>query len=461
VRGSAAVTAQTKRHGSKDRTGIDDRQAPILDRRNFSPKELAEDVFLNRVGTFGVSSAGYWWGRAGGSLMRLGHYFVGFQDALWAMLYSDDGKLTGRTDYPEKGILLFLLVLVVVRLPLSWKKVRGGEQIEWIGYALDMSRFRVGVTALRAAWATRWLTDKATEGRVRLGELREGLGRLQFVAGPVEYIRPFLGPLYAWASIGPKFARPKLPVMVVLIMRYLATEISGNHMMDCEVAAEHLGEMFRLDAKAEGEKVAIGGWRVGKSGDSHDAPWFSLVLTRATAPWAFARGEPFRTIASLELLGTLVSLVVLVPVTERKGDASGLVSLTCSTDNQGNSFLLDKMLTTRYPLGVVLMELAHQMAKRRMVLRARWLPRLQNQEADDLTNEEFRHFNPANRIPVKLEDLGFDIMNSLFKAGDDYLAALEKQRESEKRKSAGGFSKKESALASGGKAKSLKETEPW
>ena len=84
-----------------------------------------------------------------------------------------------------------------------------------------------------------------------------------------------------------------------------------------------------------------------------------MTLTRATAPWAYARGEPFRTIASLELLGTLVSLVLLVPVEDRRGDASALISLTCSTDNQGNSFLLDKLLTTRYPLGVILMELAH------------------------------------------------------------------------------------------------------
>ena len=70
--------------------------------------------------------------------------------------------------------------------------------------------------------------------------------------------------------------------------------------MSCERPAEHLGEMFRLDAKAEGEKVAIGGWLVGATGDPKVAPWFLLVLTRATAPWAFARGDPFRTIAVLE-----------------------------------------------------------------------------------------------------------------------------------------------------------------
>ena len=194
---------------------------------------------------------------------------------------------------------------------------------------------------------------------MRLGELREGLGRLQFLAGPMEYIRPFLGPLYAWASIGPRFARPRLPVMIVLIMKYLAEELRGTHMMPCESPALFLGEAFRLDAKAEGDKVVIGGWKITPSERTWDAPWFSLTLTRATAPWAYARGDPFRTIASLELLGSLVSLVLLVPVEERRGDTSALITMTCSTDNQGNSFLLDRLLTTRYPLGVILMELAH------------------------------------------------------------------------------------------------------
>ena len=393
--------------------------------------------------------------------MRLGHYMVGLEEAVWALLYSDDGKLTGRTDYPERGLLLFLLTLIVVDLPLAWKKLRGGLEAEWIGYWLDLGRFHIGVSASRAAWAVSWLTDKAAERSVPLGELREGLGRLQFLAGPVEYIRPFLGPLYAWASIGPRFARPRLPVMVMLIMKYLAEELKGEHTMACEDPAVNLGEVFRMDAKAEGEKVVIGGWRVTEEANTHDAEWFSVTLTRATAPWAFARGEPFRTIASLELLGTLVSLMVLVPEVERRGDASALVSLTCSTDNQGNSFLLDRLLTTKYPLGIVLMELAHQMKRRRLLLRARWLPRLHTQEADDLTNDEFRHFDKEKRIPVDLAKLDFRVMNELFKVGDAYLEELEAHRAAAKRKAEAAG---RTALAEDRKDKRRKPlcvTDPW
>ena len=80
-----------------------------------------------------------------------------------------------------------------------------------------------------------------------------------------------------------------------------------------------------------------------------------MSLTKATAPRAFSRGEPFRIIAALELLGTLVSLIVLMPEVEARGESAALITMSCSTDNQGNSHLPDRQLTTKYPLGVVLM----------------------------------------------------------------------------------------------------------
>jgi hypothetical protein len=293
---------------------------------------------------------------------------------------------------------------------------------------MDVGRFELGVSASRAAWASNWLASRVREGRAQLGELLQGLGRLGFITGAVEFLRPFLGPLYAWASAGPRFARPVIPTMLLLIMSYLSKEILETRSMPCEARAKQLGEVFRMDAKAEGDTVVIGGWRSQGGTKTKDAPWFSVALTRATAPWAFARGEPFRTIASLELLGSLVGLMVLVPPADPRGETSAVMSLSCGTDNQGNSHLLDRMLTTKYPLGVVLMELAHQMRTRRMVLRAHWLPRLENEEADALTNFDYRHFDDKNRIHVKLEELKFEVLNDLFKQGEDYVAALEQAR---------------------------------
>ena len=108
------------------------------------------------------------------------------------------------------------------------------------------------------------------------------------------------------------------------------------------------------------------------------------------------------------------------------------------------------------------MQLAHEMKKRKMLLRARWLPRDQNQEADDLTNDEFRHFDPAKRIQVDLRTLGFDMMNELFESGDAYLAELERHRASEKRKSAAQKARvNQQDRVRAKKQRKLKETDPW
>ena len=158
----------------------------------------------------------------------------GIARMLWLMLYSDDCWASAGGARPDRDLLLHLLVLGVVGTPLAWHKLKGGQVLEWIGYALDVSRFEIGITEKRVQWAVRWIGDKIREGRVRLGELKEGLGRLQFVAGPLEHLRPFLGPLYAWASAGPRHARPTIPTMLLLVMRYLARELRETRCMPCE-----------------------------------------------------------------------------------------------------------------------------------------------------------------------------------------------------------------------------------
>ena len=186
------------------------------------------------------------------------------------------------------------------------------------------------------------------------------------------------------------------------------------------------------------------------------------MLTRSPAPWAFARGEPFRTIASLELLGTLVGLMVLMPELESRGDRAATLTLTSGTDNQGNSYLLDRMMTTKYPLVVILMELAHQMRRRRLVLRARWLPHLDNEEADALTNCDFRHFDATKRVEVELSQLEFRVLPMLFEVGEAYDAELREARLADKERAAAAA---EAARASGKRRKkagdSLRERDPW
>ena len=208
-----------------------------------------------------------------------------------------------------------------------------------------------------------------------------------------------------------------------------------------------------------GENVAIGGWRCREGTPTRKSEWFAVSLNRRNAPWAFSRGEAFRTIASLELLGALVSVMVLFPVAEVDTSSVGMASMSCGTHSQSNSFLLDKLMTTKYPLGVVLMELSCQLGLRRACLQARWIPRLQNEEADALTNGEFHHFDPSFRIPVDLDKLEFMVLNDLFREGDSYVTELAelKKAELEKKRAA----PSSSTTTSKKKGPTLREKDPW
>ena len=78
---------------------------------------LDEIIWLNKVGTFGFASAGYWWGRSGAAVFRLAHHLLGYEYALWALLYSDDGWLTGRGEHFEFPLVLFVFILTVINAP--------------------------------------------------------------------------------------------------------------------------------------------------------------------------------------------------------------------------------------------------------------------------------------------------------------------------------------------------------
>ena len=50
--------------------------------RDLPEHVLEETIWLNTVGTFGVASAGYWWGRAGAAVFRLAYYLIELENAL-------------------------------------------------------------------------------------------------------------------------------------------------------------------------------------------------------------------------------------------------------------------------------------------------------------------------------------------------------------------------------------------
>ena len=114
------------------------------------------------------------------------------------------------------------------------------------------------------------------------------------------------------------------------------------------------------------------------------------------APWLFVEKDVKRIIAALELLATLIAVRLWDPCNGQQG--RGAVWARAGTDNQSNSYAVSKMMTTKYPLTLLVMELSEALRTRRCELSLEWIPRDLNQLADDLTNEKFDAFPEEKRV---------------------------------------------------------------
>jgi hypothetical protein len=243
-------------------------------------------------------------------------------------------------------------------------------------------------------------------------DLEAVLGRLRFALAPLEFLRPFLAPIYAWVAAVNHRGTMRLPWAVRFLFTYIAEKIAGDGRTNVvRRIGKSLGTAFWANAKAEGQQIAVGGWECIGGIPASRARWFALELDRRTAPWAYARGEPFRSVAALEMFATLLSFVLFTP--QWPTAAQGSIGLTGITDNMGNTFAVGRLMMSKFPSVVILAELAEQLRMRQAELGLPWVPRDQNEEADDLTNGEFGRFCESERIHVDLGKLQWLVLDKL------------------------------------------------
>ena len=205
-------------------------------------------------------------------------------------------------------------------------------------------------------------------------------------------------------------------------MVHLANRIERRrHDPSAEPRVE-IGEAFRVDAHASGQSVGIGGWAPCRDKDGNlstwESAWFSVEVTKDDAPWAFERGAPYRAIAALEALATLVGVLAFAPRTPRQGDATA--TLQGKTDNRGNQYARTRLQTSKYLLCLLMMELSAQVESRSQRLLLRWAPREVNEEADRLSNGLCAGFDPAKRINVNVRAAPWLVLNDLSSVGTEF-----------------------------------------
>lgn len=200
--------------------------------------------------------------------------------------------------------------------------------MNWIGYCLNVHTYQKGINESKRAWIVGWIEAKLEQGGVVGRELKSVLGRLSFVAGALRHVRPFLAPLFSWASALSPGTFARFPDAVIILLEFVKDEVQRRPMRPAEPLEKDPVDIFRIDAKAAGEDIVIGGWETGPSPDTSSARWFSFRLNRRIAPWAYLKGDPFRNIATLVLIGVLVAVMVLAPDSSWAG-GSAAVDIHC------------------------------------------------------------------------------------------------------------------------------------
>ena len=104
---------------------------------------------------------------------------------------------------------------------------------------------------------------------------------------------------------------------------------------------------------------------------------------------------------------------------EAQAGSKACMRLSGVTDNQGNSFALCKLMSSKFPLVVVLAEMAAQLKARHLELCLDWAPRDQNEEADALTNLDFSRFDPQRRVRIDLGHVKWKVLPGLMQVAEN------------------------------------------
>eukprot|EP00435_Cladocopium_sp_Y103_P073986 s172_g46.t1 len=371
----------------------------------------SDTVWVNKTGTFGVSSAPYWWAKLFAAIGRfVGHVMQ--MSVFWHMVYVDDlhGAFTGGLKF--EMLWIRLLAFEVIGTPFGYHKFKGGFSSDFVGFHLRYDRNEVGITTKRGSWLADWIRG-LEEKRfvVAARDFSEFLGRLGFVSQLLTWMKPHLAPLFAWASVSSSGLVGRLPDTVILTLKYILAEMeSQSFMVSAKRPIYFSDEQFRTDAKCTDEFVVIAGWEL------KSRRWFSLKLSREQVPYLFkpnGGGSQWAS-TSAELLASMAALKAFGWFDVGSMRRSVNMSLFSGTDNRSNDFLTTKRSTTKWPLMLLNLQLSASLSKARLYLDLRWRPREENTEADALTNENFEGFAEEDRVNLLFQDMDLSLVEALW-----------------------------------------------
>ena len=248
---------------------------------------------------------------------RLTHYLSGDTAQSWHLLVADDFHLDAGGGGYREALLSFFILCALSGVPLSWSKTAGGDTVALVGFEILHRSCSLGISARRAEWFVRWTREMTSRPVVNMDNFEEGLGRIMYVAGALEYERPFLAPLYKFLNVHSRGSIRKLPSYVAFILRHLSNQVERERHFSCATP--------RVDPQASETRTGIGGWLPVLNTRGIPDPWLSpWEITPEVLPWVYEKGgKPSLIISTLEALAVLVSLKMFYGEQPESGKKEG------------------------------------------------------------------------------------------------------------------------------------------
>eukprot|EP00435_Cladocopium_sp_Y103_P041551 s3778_g11.t1 len=373
--------------------------------------------WVNRVGTFGVSSAPYWWSRLFGLTGRLVARVL-LDRWVVQLVYVDDLHVVAVGEQKFETLCMALAAYEALGTPFGYKKFAGGLDVQFVGYRIDYVGTAIGISDARGRWLLDFLKSLRRDGyTVHVHRFAEFLGRLGFTCRVLLWLKPHLAPLYSWASAVSKSTVATATRLVKLVCMFLEKQFEEQRFMfSCVKPERFANEIFRTDAKCENKLVVLAGYHF------CDGRWFSVRLGPEDAPYLFKEnGDSEWASAPAELLAVMIALHVFGYLEPKVGRTCIRLWVQSGTDNRSIDFLSRKNSTTRWPLTLVNMQLSHFLMKAGVRLSLAWRPRDENTLADDLTNGRFGRVDMDKRVEFGFSDLDMSLLTSLWDARGEFL----------------------------------------
>ena len=150
---------------------------------------------------FGARASSYYWSRAAGLLCRLLHRMIYVNHFL--MIYVDDLICLLRKCTSPLLAALVVILLLALKVPMSWRKASLSSHPVWIGWSIDLATFTV---CMEADKQQRLLDLLLSLLQARYASSRQDVerltGKLLWLSGLFAFLRPTLTPLCALQHSG-------------------------------------------------------------------------------------------------------------------------------------------------------------------------------------------------------------------------------------------------------------------